>query len=140
MIREIVLCGVACVSASVGTAQEPRRAPAPVVFFDVAGPDRAVLSRFYSNLFAWNIGADGTFTTGAPAPLPAALRQDPAATVVYIGVDDVTATLKRVTADGGSIVFPRLEVPGRVVIGMFKDPAGNNIGLVELKDGKPRIP
>ena len=126
-------------AASAG-AQDARRAPAPVVFFDIAGPDSAALHRFYADLFAWNIGPGGTFTTGSAAPLPAAIRQDPAAAVIYVGVDDIAATLKRVTANGGSVVFPRVEVPGRTVIGMFKDPAGNSIGLVELKDGKPKIP
>jgi predicted enzyme related to lactoylglutathione lyase len=37
-------------------------------------------------------------------------------------------------------VAPRFEVPGVVVLGLFTDPAGNSMGLVEMQDGKPKIP
>ena len=60
--------------------------------------------------------------------------------VIYLGVDDITATLAKITANGGSIVFPRLEVPGVAVVALFKDPAGNRMGLVEMAGGKPKIP
>ena len=69
------------------------------------------------------------------------LRTDPAAKVIYIGVPDVAATLKEIAASGGKIVAPRFEVKGVVVLGLFDDPAGNTMGLVELTaDGKTRIP
>ena len=74
------------------------------------------------------------------AGLHGALRQDPAAKVVYLGVPDVTAALKQVEASGGKIVTPRFEVKGVVVIGLFTDPAGNAMGLVEMKDGKTVVP
>ena len=59
---------------------------------------------------------------------------------VYVGVDDITATLARVKERGGTIRFLRLEVPGRVVLAVFKDPAGNSVGLVELENGKAKVP
>ena len=59
---------------------------------------------------------------------------------VYVGVDDITATLAKVTARGGTIRFPRFEVPGRVVLAVFNDPAGNSIGLVEMENGKTKVP
>jgi hypothetical protein len=31
-------------------------------------------------------------------------------------------------------------VKGVVIIGLFTDPAGNSMGLVEMKDGKLKIP
>jgi uncharacterized protein len=114
--------------------------PAPIVFFDIAGPDVAALRRFYSRVFGWDIAADGRFTATAQSPLPATIRQDPADKVIYMGVEDVAATLAEATANGGSIVAPRFEVPGVVILGLFVDPAGNRMGLVEIKDGKPRIP
>ena len=122
------------------TASAQQTAPAPLVFLDIAGPDNARLQKFYGELFAWKFGADGTFTAPVTTPLPALIRQDPAATVLYIGIDDVDAALKKIVANGGTIVFPRLEVPGRVILGMFKDPAGNQVGLVEMKDGKAKVP
>lgn len=139
MIRRLVLC-IALLPVTASAAQDTGPTPAPLVFFDIAGPDSARLQRFYADLFGWRMGTNSTFTTTVITPLPATIRQDPAATVIYIGVEDIAATLKKVVANGGSIQFSRLEVPGRVVIGMFKDPAGNAVGLVELKNGTPKIP
>jgi hypothetical protein len=31
-------------------------------------------------------------------------------------------------------------VRGRVILGMFKDPAGNSIGLVEMENGQANVP
>lgn len=114
--------------------------PAPVVFFDIAGPDLPALGRFYSQVFDWDVAADGRFSVSAASPLPATLRQDPADKMIYLGVDDVTATLALVVAEGGSIQAPRFEVPGVVVLGLFSDPAGNRMGLVEMSGSAPKIP
>jgi predicted enzyme related to lactoylglutathione lyase len=43
-------------------------------------------------------------------------------------------------AHGGAVVYPRFEVPGVVVLGLFSDPAGNRMGLVEMADGKALVP
>jgi predicted enzyme related to lactoylglutathione lyase len=50
------------------------------------------------------------------------------------------APVEKVVANGGSIRYPRFEVPGRVVLGVFTDPAGNSVGLVEMEDGKAKVP
>ena len=113
---------------------------APIVFFDIAGPDMEKQAVFYRRVFDWEIADDGRFTVAAAAPLSGTLRQDPKDKVIYLGVEDVTATLARVAANGGSIIAPRFEVPGVVVLGLFTDPAGNSMGLVELDGGKPKVP
>ena len=114
--------------------------PAPIVFFDIAGPDMARQAAFYRTVFDWDVAPDGRFTAPAAAPLAGTLRADPAEKVLYLGVDDVTATLARIVANGGAVVAPRFEVKGVVVLGLFTDPAGNRMGLVEMKDGKPKVP
>lgn len=111
--------------------------PAPLVFFDIAGPDVAKLKDFYASVMDWSID-DGGVIQGAG--LGGALRQDPAAKLLYAGVPDVTAALAQVEAAGGRVVMPRFEVKGVVVLGLFADPAGNAMGFVEMQDGKPRIP
>ena len=113
---------------------------APVVFFDIAGPDPAALGAFYRAIFDWDIAADGRFSVAAGPVLSATLRGDPAEKMIYLGVDDVTATLAQIVAAGGRIAAPRFEVPGVVVLGMFFDPAGNRLGLVEMADGQPKRP
>jgi len=126
---------------------------APIVFFDIGGPDVAGLGDFYSAVFGWEITAGpfpGTRSiAGVPvnAPLAGTIRQDPndgspqsMRGLIYAGVEDVTATLAKIEAHGGTIHAPRFEVPGVVVLGLFKDPAGNPMGLIELQDGKAKIP
>ena len=115
--------------------------PAPIVFFDIAGPDLARQSAFYRDVFGWESGPGGTLSVPVTGTtLSGALRQDPAAKVIYLGVDDVTASLARVTAHGGQVVQPRFEVKGVVILGLFTDPAGNPMGLVEMQGGRPKIP
>ena len=41
---------------------------------------------------------------------------------------------------GGTIDTPRFEVPGVVVLGLFRDPAGNEMALVEMIGERPRVP
>lgn len=120
--------------------------PAPIVFFDIAAPKDANLSTFYSEIFDWDIDEKGNVSVqiissvdGSNALL-GAIRQDPSEKLLYLGVDDITATLQKIVEYGGSIDQPRFEVPGLVVLGLFKDPAGNRQGLVELDNGKIKIP
>ena len=115
---------------------------APIVFFDLAGPDAKVLGSFYRDVFGWEIGPTGAFSVRLGEPsLRATLRQDPAEKVLYIGVADVAKALNDVVANGGKIHAPRFEVKGVVVLGLFFDPAGNRMGLVEMgPDGKNKVP
>ncbi len=113
---------------------------APIVFFDIAGPDAAAQDRFYRGAFGWDVGPGGSLTVAAQNPLMGLLRTDPAEKVIYFGVPDVTATLEAVVANGGQVVAPRFEVPGRVVLGLFLDPAGNRLGLVEMDGDTAKVP
>lgn len=114
---------------------------APIVFFDIAGPDAAAQSSFYATVLGWDIAPDGAVTVEVGAPLRGTLRADPADSLLYFGVTDVTATLAAIEANGGSVDTPRFEVPGVVVLGLFRDPAGNRMGLVEVDaDGNAIVP
>jgi predicted enzyme related to lactoylglutathione lyase len=113
---------------------------APIVFFDIAGLSSATLTRFYSEVFGWEVAADGRFSVPVSSPLPAVIRQDPSEKRIYLGVPDVAATLKLIKEKGGTLDSERFEVPGVVVLGLFKDPAGNPMGLVEMDGGRIKIP
>jgi len=127
-------------AGSAAAADHPPPAPAPIVFFDIAGPDAAKLKSFYGATFGWKIGPSGLIGRDSTGVLDGTLRQDPAQKILYLGVPDVTVALAAVTAEGGKVVQPRFVVPGVVILGLFTDPAGNPMGLVEMKDGKPVIP
>ncbi len=115
--------------------------PAPIVFFDIAGPDAAKQGAFYHEVFGWETGPGGVLSVPVSGPtLSGALRQDPADKLIYLGVEDVSEALAKVAAHGGRVIRPRFEIKGVVVLGLFTDPAGNSMGLVEVRDDKPVIP
>jgi predicted enzyme related to lactoylglutathione lyase len=102
----------------------------PIVFFDIAGPDAAQLRSFYGDNFGWSVdAANGIATPG----LKGALREDPAEKIIYVGVPDIDAALKKIVASGGAVDVPRMVVPDVVIFALFRDPAGNRMGLVEMK-------
>ena len=112
----------------------------PIVFFDLAGPDDAALRSFYSAVFGWDGDERGQFSVPAVTPIRATVRKDPAEKRIYVGVPDIDASLALIEQSGGSIDTPRFEVPGVVVLGLFRDPAGNPMGLVEMDGDSPRVP
>jgi uncharacterized protein len=131
-------------------AQSAIPEPAPIVFFDIAGQDIDGLRNFYNVVFGWNIGEEqnlaSPMTVAVSTPLQGVLRREaagnmpPNEVLLYLGVADITKTLADVVANGGSVVNPRFEVPGVVVLGLFTDPVGNRFGLVEIENGKAKIP
>jgi len=120
--------------------------PAPIVFFDIASSSTEGQAEFYNAVFDWGVAPDGRFAVPVLSPLPASLRAEPSLPtsvterVLYIGVPDITACLETIVAHGGTVVFPRFEVPGVVCLSMFTDPAGNRMGLVEMDGPSPKIP
>lgn len=112
----------------------------PIVFFDVAGGNADALRYFYAEVFDWRGDGDGQMSIPALTPLSASIRQDPAEMRLYIGVPDVSASLAQIEAHGGSVDQPRFEVPGVVVLGLFRDPAGNPMGLVEMDGDTHMVP
>jgi hypothetical protein len=111
-----------------------------VGWFEVIGPDADALATFYSGQFGWQTkrnempgiiyhevdtqaggrgcaGGIGSSFDGQPHCL------------VYAGVDDITKTLERAEALGGTIVMPESQVTEQTIIGQFADPQGNVFGL-----------
>jgi predicted enzyme related to lactoylglutathione lyase len=75
-----------------------------------------------------------TFDTGAGigGGLNPISEQYPAGTVaVYIGTDNIPATLAKAESLGGKILIPESEIPGVGWFGFFQDPTGNMIGLLK---------
>lgn len=117
------------------TAQENSPMQAPIMFFDIAGPANAGLKEFYSELFGWDPAADGNLQIAVTPPLFGTFRvEEVPETLIYIGVRNIATKLDEIVTKGGTVDFPRLVVPGVVILGMFRDPAGNRIGLVEINN------
>ena len=112
----------------------------PVVWFEVMGDDGAALCRFYQALFGWKIDANNPMQYGmveavAGRGIPGGVGQlgdlpQPKVTF-YVSTPDVEKSLLRASDLGGGVLMPRTVLPGGTVLGMFADPEGNPIGLVE---------
>jgi predicted enzyme related to lactoylglutathione lyase len=113
----------------------------PVVWFEVLGEDGAKLQRFYGELFNWKIDAAnpmkyGMVTTGEPkrgisGGVGTIFPGTKSWVTFYVRSQDVTKTLAAAEKLGGKILMPRKELPAGPPIGMFQDPEGHIIGLVE---------
>lgn len=139
----VAIAAALLLAAPVHAQQTPAEtAPAPIVFFDIAGPDLASQRSFYDAVFGIKADPAGQFqvpTVGAT--MPGLLRTEQMKeTMVYFGVDDINATLEKVVANGGTVYSPRAVITGVVILSLIVDPAGNRVGLVEMRDGRPIVP
>ena len=103
----------------------------PIVYFEIAGPDGASLRSFFKSVFGWEIDGASTIASSSTGGLRGGIREDPPDKVLYIGIDDIDDVLAKVESNGGSVVLPRTVVPEVVTFALFKDPAGNLLGVAE---------
>jgi uncharacterized protein len=117
----------------------------PVVHFEITGRDGAAMRRFYGELFDWpidadnpmdygivaredNLNADGIGIGGGIAVGPAGY---PGHVTFYVEVPDVEASLAHVEQMGGARMMGPEEVQPGLVIGLFTDPEGHVIGVMQ---------
>lgn len=113
----------------------------PVMWFEVLGTDGGKLRQFYGDLFGWTFDvipqADyGLVKIGGGRGIPGGVGSAKAAmrswVTFYTETPDVAASLAKAQALGGTIVVPRTVMPD-VTLGIFEDPEGHPIGLVEAR-------
>jgi predicted enzyme related to lactoylglutathione lyase len=119
-----------------------------VVHFEIPFDNKERATKFYANTFGWALqdmpqmsyvmartaevdeqqmpkepGAinGGLFPRPKEAPNP----------VLYLNVDSIDATLKKVSSGGGEVVTPRTPIPGMGAYARVTDTEGNIIGLFE---------
>jgi predicted enzyme related to lactoylglutathione lyase len=111
----------------------------PVMWFEVLGSDAGKLRQFYGDLFGWTFDVlpqvdYGVVKTGESrgvmGGIGKALPGERPWVTFYTETSDVTASLAKAEALGGRVIAPRTEVPG-AIIGVFEDPEGHILGLVE---------
>jgi len=113
----------------------------PVMWFEVLGADGGTLRRFYGDLFGWTFDVIpqidyGVAKTGDARGImggigPASPGTKPWVTF-YTETPDVAASLAKVVALGGRVITPRTVLPD-VTLGVFEDPEGHTLGLVEAR-------
>ena len=113
----------------------------PVMWFEVLGTDGGKLRQFYGNLFGWTFDVIpqidyGVVKTGDTRGIMGGIGGPYPGTgswvTFYTETPDVTASLTKAQALGGKIVMPRTVLPD-VILGVFEDPEGHVLGLVEAR-------
>jgi uncharacterized protein len=117
----------------------------PVVHFEVVGKDGTKLQNYYGELFGWemdadnpmnygmvaregNLGRDGVGIGGGVGQGPEGYRGH---VTFYVAVPDVEEALQKAESLGGERVMGPEDIMGQVVLGQFKDPEGNMVGVVQ---------
>lgn len=110
----------------------------PIVHVEISASDRKATADFYSTVFGWEMRHIDemdytTFATGeneVGGGLNPVTDENPVGTIlVYIGTDDIEASLADIEANGGQLVAPKMEIPNMGWFAVFKDPAGNTMAL-----------
>jgi predicted enzyme related to lactoylglutathione lyase len=117
----------------------------PVVHFEVIAKDADKLQSYYSELFGWDIDADNPAKYGIVARdanvnadgvgIGGGVGKGPDGydghATFYVEVPDVEEALAKAESLGGSrMMGPEKPMEG-VVIGLFTDPEGHVVGVVE---------
>lgn len=120
----------------------------PIVHIEIPSSNFKTDSDFYAKVFGWQIIADPTFDywmwrpstgpgggfAGLEPPASAKINQP----LIYIGTDDIEASLRDIEAAGGHTVSPKMEIPGNGWFAVFTDPAGNQMALyTSMNPGQP---
>lgn len=114
----------------------------PIVHIDIPSSDPKAASTFYAEAFGWNIQIpqgyeDYPMFQEEHAPgggfakigMMQGVVEKPGDVLIYIGTDDIEASLAKVTALGGKVLLPKTEIPQIGWWAVFTDPTGNKIGL-----------
>ena len=114
----------------------------PVVHWELMSRDPAKIASFYEKLFGWKIehqpglnyrlvqtqsemGINGGIVKpDKPEPWPGNMT-------LYIGVDDLASSRKKVAEAGGTIKVEKEDVPDVGSYCLFTDPEGRMMGLFE---------
>ena len=108
----------------------------PIVHFEIRADDPDAARAFYGKLFGWEYPEGGmpgyTYVeSGVPGAIPGGIGPTQGGSglvTVFVGVDDVDATLKTAETLGATIVQPATKVPG-VTFGLFADKEGHVVGV-----------
>ena len=110
----------------------------PIVHIELSTSNHKQSADFYSKIFGWETQHDeqmnytmwGTGEGQLGGGFNQVTEEMPAGTViVYIGADDIDASLAKIEAHGGTKVMPKTEIPGFGWFALFNDPSGNMVGL-----------
>lgn len=113
----------------------------PIVHIEIPADNMQAATDFYAAVFDWNIQVDPTYHysmfSAEGGPGGGFVDIDDGGDMqykinslrVYIGTDDIDASLAKIVAHGGKVVLPKAEIPHVGWFALFTDPAGNHLAL-----------
>ncbi len=116
--------------------------------FEIMGQDAPKLRNFYADVFGWKVAPpipdyEVQYSIVEPVPgfqrgISGGIGRAPEGydghVTFYVVVDDVENAFVEIEAHGGSRMMGPDKVPNGPVIGLFRDPEGHTIGLVDPGD------
>ncbi len=111
--------------------------PAQIAHFDITGPDQHALADFYGHLLGWSVDPRGpgyTLLRPEAGPSGAVTDADQPSVTLGVTVSDLEGIVARVEALGGEVVMPPTD-NGWVNKALVRDPAGNQLSLIQSADG-----
>ena len=110
-----------------------------IVHVEIPSTDAKGNAKFYGEAFGWKLknapefdywqfepeGGPGGGFPGVDDPAAAKIGE----VLVYIGTDDIEASLAKIESLGGKTLMPRQEIPGTGWFAFFADPSGNKLAL-----------
>jgi predicted enzyme related to lactoylglutathione lyase len=110
----------------------------PIVHVEIPSENQEASGKFYSELFGWQYHAHPEFdyatfqAEGGPGggfPKVDGESVTPGNVLVYVGTDDIEASLAKAESLGASTLVPKTEIPGTGWFAIFTDPTGNRMAL-----------
>lgn len=120
-------------------AEVRTRAPGAPIWVDFSSGDLDASKSFYEKLFGWQeTASDPAFGGYVVCKLngkdvagigPTQGPDQPSAWTVYLATDDADETARKVTAAGGKVAAPPMDVAEQGRMAIFQDPAGAFFGV-----------
>jgi predicted enzyme related to lactoylglutathione lyase len=116
----------------------------PIVHIEFSSRDRGESIQFFGKVFGWKTQDMpemnyATFDPGSPPGggfNPTSDQVKAGDVIVYVGTDDIEATLAKVESAGGKTIMPKTEISDTGWFALFADPTGNIIGLFSGMEGQ----
>ena len=122
--------------------------------FEIMGQDAPKLGNFYADVFGWNVAApipnyQVQYSLVDPVPgfqrgISGGIGKAPPGydghVTFYVVVNNMESAFAKIEEHGGSRMMGPDKVPNGPVIGLFRDPEGHTIGLVDPGDDMRNAP
>lgn len=109
----------------------------PIVYFEIAGKDKAALEDFYTAVFDWQVTpANDQYShvspgSGVNGGIGKSMDGGAGYVTFYVEVESIEDALTRVEGRGGQRVMGPQQMPNGPLIALFTDPEGRVVGMIQ---------